>query len=335
MLQEDVVILRPAHTQRLMPWAVQGLKIAISGGLLWLLFSRIDVMRFWEAARQASMTWLGIALVAYTSVVLASSWRWHQLLAMQNVRIRRRTVTQSFLVSLFFNNFLPSNIGGDVIRVRDTARAAGSHTRAFTVIVADRVAGLLALMTFAAGGGAVAATARLPFSVIWIWLALAAGLGGTVLALLVPSLLARALASIGLAQSWAGRQIVGFVESAENFRLAPARLIGTLLMSLFIQGAFIGVYAAMAKALGVPVGFVQLALIVPLAGLIQLLPISINGFGIREATFTLLFGRFGVGPDAALLVSLEATVLMLAFSLLGAAVYILRANESQSAETGA
>ena len=49
--------------------------------------------------------------------VLASTWRWHLLLDAQHVHVRRRSLLGSFLVASFFNNFLPSNIGGDVIRI--------------------------------------------------------------------------------------------------------------------------------------------------------------------------------------------------------------------------
>ena len=64
-----------------------------------------------------------VALAVYFVNVVASTWRWHLLLDAQDVHVRRRSLLGSFLVALFFNNFLPSNIGGDVIRIGDTARA--------------------------------------------------------------------------------------------------------------------------------------------------------------------------------------------------------------------
>ena len=310
-------------------------KSAFSAGLLWLLFSRIDIGRFWGVARQSSLPWLAAALISYLVTVLISSWRWHRLLHIQAVSMPLRAVTESFLVSLFFNNFLPTNIGGDVMRVRDTARRAGSSTRAMTVIVADRVAGLIGLFLFAAVGGAMMAREQLPFSVAWIWLALAGGIGASVAALLMPSVLTRILAPFhGLKGSWIGAQVEALAGSLLYFRSAPAGLVAVLVSSVLIQAAFILFYAAVAHALGVRVGFFEMALIVPLAGLIQLLPLSINGFGIREATFTVLFGRVGVPAESALLISLEATALILAFSLIGAVAYILR-RQSPASESDA
>jgi hypothetical protein len=102
----------------------------VSAGLLWLLFSRVDVGRLWSVARQASPVWLTGALLLYLTVVLASAVRWDVLLRAQHVRLPFSFLTQSFLVATFFNNFLPSNIGGDVIRISDTAKPAGSKTLA-------------------------------------------------------------------------------------------------------------------------------------------------------------------------------------------------------------
>src|SRR5919197_4177250 len=133
--------------------ALLALKISVSLVLLAVLFSRIDVGRLWTTARNASPLWLGAALALYLVNVIASIWRWHLLLRAQHVAIGRRSLLETFLIACFFNNFLPSNIGGDVIRIRDTARPANSKTLAATVVLTDRVLGLMALVFVAAGGG--------------------------------------------------------------------------------------------------------------------------------------------------------------------------------------
>src|SRR6187200_3768706 len=111
-----------------------------------------DVGRLWSVARQASPIWLTGALLLYLTVVLASAVRWDVLLRAQHVRLPFSFLTQSLLVATFFNNFLPSNIGGDVVRITDTAKAAGSKTAATTVVLIDRGLGLLGLALMAASG---------------------------------------------------------------------------------------------------------------------------------------------------------------------------------------
>src|SRR5207247_7107095 len=120
--------------------------------LLALLFSLIDADGLSASARRASVPCLLVALTIYSLNVLAATWRWHLLLDAQDIRLRRRRLLGSYLVANFFNNFLPSNIGGDVIRIRDTAGAAGSKTLATTVVLVDRGLGLMGLVLVAALG---------------------------------------------------------------------------------------------------------------------------------------------------------------------------------------
>ena len=88
--------------------------------------------------------------------MLTSAWRWQLLLRAQDVRVPARTLLSSYLVAGFFNNFLPSTIGGDVVRIRDTARPAQSKTLATTVVFVDRALGLMGLVLVAALGATVA-----------------------------------------------------------------------------------------------------------------------------------------------------------------------------------
>jgi glycosyltransferase 2 family protein len=74
----------------------------------------------------------------------------------------------------------------------------------------------------------------------------------------------------------------------------------------------------------VPVSPWHMAVVVPISFLVQMLPISVNGFGVREATFSFYFTRLGLPIEAALVVSLVGAGLVMVFSLSGAAVYVTR-----------
>src|SRR5712691_356462 len=112
-------------TRRLVAMAV---KLAVSGALLALLFSRVDVGRLWADARQARVAWIAVALGAYAVTVAASVWRWWLLLEAQDVSMPFHSLYASMSVALFFNNFLPSNVGGDVVSIADTDKVARSKT---------------------------------------------------------------------------------------------------------------------------------------------------------------------------------------------------------------
>src|SRR6476660_1040173 len=133
-LHDDATITpsgpEPRTRMRWLIWA----KLIVSVGLLILLISRIYVHSLWWYARAASPMWLAMAIALYFVMVAISVWRWAALLRAQHVTVSYATLTKSFLTAAFYNNFLPSNIGGDVVRIADTASLAGSRTLAATVV---------------------------------------------------------------------------------------------------------------------------------------------------------------------------------------------------------
>ena len=307
---------------------VLALKIAVSLGLLALLVSRSDTPRLWGYVRSASVPWLLGAIGLYFLMILASAWRWGLLLAAQGVEVPGRTLTSSFLVATFFNNFLPSNIGGDVVRIADTARAAGSRTLAATVVLADRGLGLLGLILLAAIAATVAGGPGLadgPVPAVWLWAGFAAATAAAAPALLLPGGLVRLLAPIRrIHPEWIGPRLERLGGVLARFRDAPGPLLACFAGAVLVQLLLVGFYAAVAHAIGVGVSPWHMAVVVPVSFVVQMIPLSVNGFGLREATFSFYFARLGLPIEAALVISLLGAGLVMLFSLSGAAVYVTR-----------
>jgi glycosyltransferase 2 family protein len=320
---------KPISTTRARSLLISVLKAAVSVALLWVLFSRVDVARLWSIARNASAPWLVGALALYLFMVLASAWRWGLLLKAQGLDFPFRTLTGSFLVATFFNNFLPSNIGGDVIRIADTAPAAGSKTLAATVVLIDRGIGLLGLVLMAAIGATAgrrlgdAAGAGLGAGMLWAGFGFAAMI--TTPAVLMPQGLARLLQPLRvLHPEWVDERIDRLIGALARFREAPAALAGCFAGAVAVQSLLVGFYLAIAHSMHIPVGFSELAVIVPVSFIVQMLPVSMNGFGVREATFGFYFSRLGLPLESALLVSFMGAALIMLFSLSGGIAYIVR-----------
>ncbi len=305
------------------------IKLAVSIVLLAILFSRIDAGRLWASARQASAAWLGVAVIVYLVNVLVSVWRWRLLLHAQDVDVPGRSLLGSLLVSLFFNNFLPSNIGGDVIRIRDTAGPARSKTVAAVVVLTDRVLGLMALGLVAAVGATASASAAshppLPIWPSWLWAGLLIAAAASAPVVLAPAGVGRLLQPLTvLHPEWIGGRIESLTVVLERFRDRPAALMTCFGGAVFVQATIVLVYLAVAHALRINIAAADLATIVPISFIVQLVPVSVNGFGVREATFSLYFTRIHLPIESALLLSLVVTALVMLFSLVGAAVYVAR-----------
>jgi uncharacterized protein (TIRG00374 family) len=304
-------------------------KIVVSTGLLALLISRMDTSRFWAYARTASPVWLLGALGIYLAVILTSAWRWGLLLGAQQIQIPGAKLVSSYLVATFFNNFLPSNIGGDVIRIKDAAPAAGSKTLSATVVLIDRGIGLIGLVLVAALGSSATAglsgNAALPIVpwVLWVGLALAAALSAP--AVLAPAAVGRLLQPLRVFHpEWVDERILRVTDALARFRERPDALLGCFAGAVMVQALLVGFYVAIARSMHIPIAPWHLAVIVPASFLVQMLPISVNGFGVREATFTFCFARLGLPLESALVVSFVGAALVMLFSLSGVPVYLTR-----------
>ena len=316
----------PTRPSRARALAISAVKIAVSLGLLTLLFSRVDISRLWSVARQASPVWLAAALLMYLAMVLASAVRWGVLLRAQHVQLPFSFLTQSFLVATFFNNFLPSNIGGDVVRITDTAKAAGSKTLATTVVLIDRGLGLLGLALMAATGASLMHRMAVgPVGPGMLWAGF--GLGAIVAtpALLMPETVTKLLQPLRVFhKDWVDARIEKLTYALTRFRETPAALAVCFGGAVVVQAILVLFYVAIARSMHIPIGFAELAVIVPVSFIVQMIPVSVNGFGVREATFGFYFTRLGLPLESALLVSFVGAALIMLFSLTGGVAYLRR-----------
>ena len=321
--------MRP--TRSLLLWI---LKIAVSAALLYFLLSQVNLGRLVEQARSASPAWLAGALTLYLVMILISAWRWDRLLRAQHVEVPFSTLTNSFLVATFFNNFLPSNIGGDVIRIGDTARPARSKTLATTVVLMDRGVGLLGLVFVAAVGASFAAHASEaigPLGPGLLWAGLAVGVAVAIPIIFLPNAVGWILQPLrAIHQEWVGERIEKLVGALGRFRDSPRALMACFGGALLVQAVLVGFYAAVAHAIDVRVPIAHLAILVPVSFIVQMMPLSVNGLGVREWVFGTYFTQLGLPLESALALSFIGAALIMLFSTSGAVVYLSRRHATET-----
>jgi len=302
----------------------------VSAALLYFVLRSIDLPAFWARVKGMNPAWILLALAAYACTQMIGVWRWNRLLRAQHIEVERRRLTESIWVSMFFNNFLPSNIGGDVVRIADTAPAAGSKTLAMTVILVDRVLGLTALVIIASSGALVASLlgVHIP-GARWLWLASALVAAAAISVIAMPQLVGNAVGHAlrpvrALNRPWLTERAQRLEDAVIKFRNAPSAVAGAFAGAMVVQITIVAFYLLTAEGLSVPLPIFLGAVLIPVSLVVQMAPVSINGFGVREAVFAFFFRRFGLPTDAAVALSLVSTGMVMGLSLVGGFFFLKR-----------
>ena len=158
-----------------------------------------------------------------------------------------------------------------------------------------------------------------------LWAAFGFGAIVATPALLMPETATRVLQPLRVFhQEWVDARIEKLTYALTRFKETPAALAFCFLGAIAVQGILVLFYVAIARSMNIPVGFPELAVIVPVSFIVQMIPLSVNGFGVREATFGFYFQHLGLPLESALLVSFVGAALIMLFSLSGGIVYLRR-----------
>lgn len=305
------------------------LKLFLSLGLLIYLLRSVDLEDVLLHLHGADVRLLVVAVTIYAIVVLLSTVRWKVLLEAVGGEASYVGLLRSYMVATFFNNFLPSNVGGDVVRVRDGARIAGSKTASLTVAVIDRVIGFVALYAIASVaflmGGPLArglAGARVILAGLTL---LFLAIGGIFLR---SGLITRLVDTIGLRRwPWVYERFESTQDAINSFRAQKGSVGFAFALSIVLQLLGIAYFFLVARALNIPLNFLDSLLMVPLCTLIQAIPISFNGWGLRESVYVVYFRQVGLPKESALAFSIVASALVVVLSISGLFVWLSKRQE--------
>ncbi len=317
--------------------ALVAVKLAVSLALLAYLFSSTDTRALEQRVRSADLLMLAAAVLCYLVMLALATWRWRLLLETLGVDAPLRGLTSSYLVATFFNNFLPSNIGGDVVRVRDGSRLTGSTAASLAVVGIDRILGFGALYVLAASafvlGGPVerelagARVVLVGLALVFLGLSYVFFRPGTARGMLAASRLDRI--------PWLLEQFEAAQGAVRSYRASVRTVALALAASLAVQALAVCYYISVAGALRIPLPVSAAFLMVPLCTLLQAVPISFNGWGLREGLFTVYFVQVGLPRESALAFSLVGAGLMLLLSLSGAVAWLTRSRPVPAPSVGA
>ena len=293
-------------------------KAAITAALLYFAVGRTDFATIGERLTRVEIGWM-LAAVAVALIQLAlTSVRWQQIARCCDAVLPLARAFRFNLIATFFNQVLPSTIGGDAVRIWLFARDGTGWSRSTYSVLLDRFVGVLAL--------AVLVVICLP----WAFGLIRNPVGRAALLVIGFGSIAGALCFMALGslrwhrlQRFAPtRHLTQLAVTARQILFTP-RTAGSLMsISLVVQVLTAVMAWCAARAVAAPVEFWQALLLVPPVMLIATIPISIAGWGVREKSLVMAFGYAGLSETDGFLVSVLFGLTMFVVGLVGGAVWL-------------
>ncbi|WP_027579922.1 lysylphosphatidylglycerol synthase transmembrane domain-containing protein [Bradyrhizobium sp. Ai1a-2] len=299
------------------------IKILISAALLYLSLRKVNLYDLAARLRFESLGWIGLAIAVTFLQIFLGVLRWREISAECGAPLETGQAMRFNVIGSFFNQTLPSSIGGDAVRLWLVARSGAGWRAATYSIFVDRAIGLIAL--------AVLIVASLPWSYRLIsdpqgrsalllvdFAALAAG-GGF--------LLLGALKWPWLKRWWGTHHIHACAVIANKVLFSWDRGPKVAVLSLLVHVLAVVIAWCVVQSISAPLLFSQIFQLVPPVMLITMLPISIAGWGVREASMGLAFGYAGLPVNEGVNVSLLFGAVSFIVGAFGGLVWILSAEK--------
>lgn len=278
------VALRPALGRSTKALALFLIKLLFSVALVTLLLRHLGTETLQSALENANVPLLLLGCCCCVAQLAISVVKWRLLLTEQGIQVRFRDLFEMQLTSTFINVFMPNALCGDAYRAAKLRHYTGSLSSALPSVIVDRVTGLLALVV----------PGMLGFFYVFVPSHFA-----TAACLLLTTLILGYLALIGpiagymarLAQRSASHVVAVGRQVTETIK-QPRVMVYAAVLSFVFQLNIVLIVSIWAAAINLSsADILHLFVTVPVSGLVEMLPFSVNGIGIREATFSLLFGK--------------------------------------------
>ena len=300
------------------------IKILVSAALLYLALRKVNFADLIARLDLTSAAWLALAVAITFLQIFIGVLRWRVVSAECGAPLPLRQAMRYNVIGTFFNQTLPSSIGGDAVRLWLVARNGAGWRAATYSIFVDRAVGLIAL--------AVIIVASLPWSAHLIsdaygrsalilidFAALAGGAGFLVLGVLPWPFLKR---------WWATHHIHACAVIANRVIFSRRNEPAIAILSFLVHFLAVVIAWCVVQSIAAPVGFDQTFLLIPPVMLITMLPISIAGWGVREATMGLAFGYAGLVTNEGVNISLLYGAVSFVVGAFGGLVWILSAEKA-------
>jgi glycosyltransferase 2 family protein len=294
--------------------------LVVTGLCTAYLVWKVDLSRTGHLLAHAHVAYFLAAVAIMVGSVWPMAWRWQQLLQARGIHDRLSWLVRAYFVAYTAGQLLPTAVGGDAVRIYETARRhTGRGGQVAGSVLLERALGGAATLTLA-GIGFVLAVGRYDVGA-YLWIEGAFVIGTIVLAVALFSrrirpLLARTVPLLRTVRL--ERPIRAAYEGIHAYRAHPGLLGGVFSLTLAVQAVRVLAIWLAGRAVGVELSPRPYYVMGPLLFLVLLVPFSVNGIAVRESFFVSFLGNLGVDADKAFATGFLFFVVTLCVSLPGA-----------------
>lgn len=305
-------------------WFGVGVRILISVIAIAFVLRTVDLRETLAHVAQQNVALIALALVITLAQIGLAALRWHIVRVRLGSKAPFRDTFEIFYVGVFFSTYVWGGLTGDVMRGWMTYRSGDSAATSINAIILDRVVIFVAL--------ALMMLAATP----WFFYRLGDGWEGWLPSLLAVGLFA-GLAAVSqlhqLPEGWRAwlpiRLALSLAGGVRDVFLHPQAIAPALAVAIVTQLCLAAAAYCLARSLSVDVTLLDCIVLMQVVALINAIPISIGGWGVREAAMVSLFGLIGIASSAALLVSVQLGLLALLANLPGGVIWLLRSRAAE------
>ena len=306
---------------------VLALKLIFSFSILaYVLIKEVRIKDIPDALKDIDIFWLALSFSLHALGLLISAYRWQILIRAQGDSVPLGFLAKSYLVGNFFNLFLPTRFGGDVVRIWDGSRYSSSLLKSSAIVIVERLTGVIILLTFAfaVSLSRLDMARRLPV----IWISLLVGFIGLLLTFLFFTPIARVfidnIPERGFLQKIKSK-ILEFRRVVLVYKNKKKAFFLALFWAFLLQVNVVLHYYLAGKAFHLAIPLLDYFIFIPIILLILTLPVTISGLGLREILFIEIFAVYGIAEHVSFSFSVVADFgFTLIIGLIGGIVFISR-----------
>ncbi len=294
--------------------------------IVYLLLKVVPVREALDALKDIHFFWLALSFSLHALGLIISAHRWQILIHAQGDDVPLGFLAKSYLVGNFFNLFLPTRFGGDVVRIWDGSRYSKSLLKSSAIVLVERFTGIIILLVFAFTASLLRLdmARRLPI----IWISLLVGLLGLFAAFLFLTPAARILL-LKMPDKGVLLKIktkaLEFHKIVLVYKEKRIPFLWALFWALLLQINVILHYWLAGKAFSLDIRLLDYFIFIPIILLILTIPVTISGLGLREVIFIEIFRSYGIATQIAFSFSLIVDfVFTLIIGIAGGVIYVLR-----------